>query len=71
MKILKLKKYHDLFAYSVGDVFQVNQKDTEILLKGGFAEEASKEEREAFQEGIETGESQGHDHSEKAGKGKK
>jgi hypothetical protein len=71
MKILKLKKYHDLFAYSVGDVFQVNDKDTDLLLKGEFAVEASKEEREAFMDSVETGESQGHAHAEKAGKGKK
>jgi hypothetical protein len=37
MKI-KLIKYHPQFAYSVGDVFEVNDRDTEILLSGNYAE---------------------------------
>jgi hypothetical protein len=45
---LKLVKYHPLFAYSVGDVFEVNEADTKHLLDGKYAEplgEAAKEEK--------------------------
>lgn len=35
--VLKLVKYHPQFAYSVGDEFTVNEKDTKILLEGGYA----------------------------------
>ena len=42
--MLKLIKYHPLFAYSVGDVFQVNEADTEYLKKEGYAEDATEEE---------------------------
>lgn len=42
--MLKLVKYHPLFAYSVGDVFEVNEKDTETLIKGGFAIEATEDD---------------------------
>jgi hypothetical protein len=34
---LKLIKYHPLFAYSVGDVFEVNDSDTNKLLEGKYA----------------------------------
>lgn len=34
---LQLIKYHPLFAYSVGDKFQVSEGNTKILLDGGYA----------------------------------
>lgn len=49
MKI-KLVKYHPLFAYSVGDVFEVNKKDTEYLLGSAYAVEASKNDAEKAEE---------------------
>jgi hypothetical protein len=35
--MLKLIKYHPRYAYSVGDEFEVNEKDTKELLDGGYA----------------------------------
>ena len=34
---LRLIKYNPLFAYSVGDQFEVNEADTKTLLDGNFA----------------------------------
>lgn len=42
---LKLIKYHPLFAYSVGDVFEVNEKDTKHLLDGKYAVPASDDDQ--------------------------
>lgn len=42
--MLKLIKYHPQYAYSVGDVFEVNKKDTEYLLKEKYATEATADE---------------------------
>lgn len=36
--LLRLIKYHPLFAYSVGDEFEVSEKDTQTLLDGKYAE---------------------------------
>jgi hypothetical protein len=47
--MLKLVKYHPLFAYSVGDVFEVNEKDTKTLLEGGYATRISKGQAEEEQ----------------------
>lgn len=42
--MLKLIKYHPLFAYSVGDVFEVNERDTKTLLDGKYAVEATEDD---------------------------
>lgn len=34
---LKLVKYHPLYAYSVGDQFEVNEEHTKVLLEGKYA----------------------------------
>jgi hypothetical protein len=49
---LKLVKYHPLFAYSVGDEFQVNEKDTQHLLDGGYAVPVGKQEIETPEASI-------------------
>lgn len=42
--MLKLIKYHPLFAYCVGDVFKVNEADTKILTEEGYAVPATEDE---------------------------
>jgi hypothetical protein len=54
--MLKLVKYHPLFAYSVGDEFEVGESDTKILIEGGYAVEISKKtqkETETEKKGAE------------------
>jgi hypothetical protein len=36
--LIRLIKYHPLYAYSVGDEFEVNEEHTQILLDGKYAE---------------------------------
>lgn len=47
--MLKLVKYHPLFAYSVGDTFEVNETDTKTLLDGKYAIRLSQEQAEEKQ----------------------
>jgi hypothetical protein len=42
--MLKLVKYHPLFAYSVGDIFEVSEADAKILLDGKYAVEATEDD---------------------------
>jgi hypothetical protein len=44
---LQLVKYHPLFAYSVGDKFEVNDADTKLLLDGKYAVPASEKAENA------------------------
>jgi hypothetical protein len=54
--LLRLIKYHPLFAYSVGDEFEVNEKDTQTLLDGEYAVPASASEPAPAAQVIETSE---------------
>jgi hypothetical protein len=50
---IKLIKYHPLYAYSVGDVFEVNEEHTKYLLEEKYAEAVDSDEPKQVEVKIE------------------